>query len=534
MDISRAQFSKLEPFTPLSTPSTSLYAEPKTDLSPSVIPDGVVLSGNAQDVLDRAKAYYLPNPVTFWDAGSPEATCQPSIPKDLRANRDNFAQRGIKGLGNRLGRGFRVLGDGLGKEVGDTIRNPMRLNPIVGPAIRSAEILGLPSPVPKVTLPGQNILADTAESAVRGVGEFGASTSEDLTYAVAHPDRTAKGLYTLANTALANDPLMGPSLITLESLATGKSVQQVWGEKQQTMADIRQGVVDDFNETKDRVGLPGAVVKAGLDIFGLPKAGAKGAVTAARITDDALGVVPGGPMVRRSLDSVHPDPKRRATARAERENFRTEEATKSGEGWSTGEDLAKIKENYAKEGLGEALDIEGTKVTVRGLRTARERKALTNDLQQVQKAAGADALKSFGELMLTDHPGVATFNSKVKRVAGFFSSSLDKAESLVVIKRSALGEGTVAHELGHAVDATDPKMSVWVSESFDSPFGLGERKSRVSDYAKTNAHEDWAETFREFVTNPRKLDDLGKTDDLLGRKVDFMKEYVEQRKTSVE
>ena len=252
-----------QPGIPPATPvTTALVPEAKTDLSSSVIPDGVMLSGTAQEVLDRAKANYLPNPATFWEAPLEQTTCQGEFPKP--PNQDNFLQRRIKRLGYNAGRVFRSVGDGLGNEVGNSIRNPMRWTPVLGPSIRRLEAAGLPTPAPLVSLPGQEFVANTAESAIRGVGEFTASTSEDVTYAVAHPDKTLQGAYMVTNTLLANDPTMGPSIIQLESLATGKSYPEVWAEKRQNADNLKQAVVQDFNQTRDRVGLPGALVKLSL------------------------------------------------------------------------------------------------------------------------------------------------------------------------------------------------------------------------------------------------------------------------------
>ena len=60
------------------------------------------------------------------------------------------------------------------------------------------------------------------------------------------------------------------------------------------------------------------------------------------------------------------------------------------------------------------------------------------------------------------------------------------------------------HEVGHTVDYETQKFRLWGERSTREPFGEG---PHISEYAKTNHREDFAESYEEFHMNPENLKD---------------------------
>ena len=203
----------------------------------------------------------------------------------------NFAQRALIGTGDTLGRGFRNLSSAVGGEVRKSFENPLRLAPGVGQSYQMAEQMGVELPKPP-TLPGSKMIGAGAESVVRGMGEFGASTAEDGAQALAHPVQTADGLIRLSK-ALQTDSPMGVANVMAESIATGKSYLEVRREHRKPIDDAINGVAQDFQKNREEIGLPGAATKLGLDVFGLPKTAALSAPKVVRLSNAAGGVVQG-------------------------------------------------------------------------------------------------------------------------------------------------------------------------------------------------------------------------------------------------
>lgn len=85
---------------------------------------------------------------------------------------------------------------------------------------------------------------------------------------------------------------------------------------------------------------------------------------------------------------------------------------------------------------------------------------------------------------------------------------------------------TITHELGHNVQACliekDPELSEkWkqlYQESWDKV--AASEPGFVSEYAKTNQHEDFAESYRAYIRDPEKLQILAP------EKYQFMHDYV--------
>lgn len=69
------------------------------------------------------------------------------------------------------------------------------------------------------------------------------------------------------------------------------------------------------------------------------------------------------------------------------------------------------------------------------------------------------------------------------------------------INNPARAEGLVFHENGHAVDYSGG-FGLLGSNNWKGAFGKG---PFISDYAKSNRYEDWAETYEQFHSDPSKL-----------------------------
>ena len=61
---------------------------------------------------------------------------------------------------------------------------------------------------------------------------------------------------------------------------------------------------------------------------------------------------------------------------------------------------------------------------------------------------------------------------------------------------------TQTHETGHAVDYESQMFKLFGERSSRNPFGQG---PYISDYAQTNAREDFAESYEEFFVDPENL-----------------------------
>lgn len=205
---------------------------------------------------------------------------------------DNILQKGITTLGGWIGGGFRWLGDRAGDAAADVVMNPWVLTP-------GGSALGRLGGGSRLELPGQKMVSEIARSAVRGVGEFGGSTVEGVAGVVSHPVETVQGLATVGGALTAQIPLTGDLQVKAEAFLSGKTSEQVRQEKTQTLIGIKDAVVEDFQTNEKEIGLPGAVVKAGLDIFGIPKAAATMAPKVAKLgqaVDPPIAVAPKTPV----------------------------------------------------------------------------------------------------------------------------------------------------------------------------------------------------------------------------------------------
>lgn len=70
------------------------------------------------------------------------------------------------------------------------------------------------------------------------------------------------------------------------------------------------------------------------------------------------------------------------------------------------------------------------------------------------------------------------------------------------LKDPAQFERTLIHEIGHTVDYESQDLRLFNERSTSEPFGEG---PYISDYAKTNHREDFAESFEEYFVDPEKL-----------------------------
>ena len=61
---------------------------------------------------------------------------------------------------------------------------------------------------------------------------------------------------------------------------------------------------------------------------------------------------------------------------------------------------------------------------------------------------------------------------------------------------------TQTHETGHAVDYESQMFKLFGERSSRNPFGKG---PYISNYAQTNAREDFAESYEEFFVDPENL-----------------------------
>jgi len=86
------------------------------------------------------------------------------------------------------------------------------------------------------------------------------------------------------------------------------------------------------------------------------------------------------------------------------------------------------------------------------------------------------------------------------------ASDLD-VSNRIQLSRNALSdpaqfERTLTHEVGHTVDYESQRFRLWGERSTREPFG---ESPHISDYAKTNHREDFAESFEEYFADPEKL-----------------------------
>lgn len=65
--------------------------------------------------------------------------------------------------------------------------------------------------------------------------------------------------------------------------------------------------------------------------------------------------------------------------------------------------------------------------------------------------------------------------------------------------------GTLTHEIGHAVDYESRWFKLFGERSSKQPFGEG---AHITEYAKTNHFEDFAESYEEFHLRPEKLKEV--------------------------
>ena len=61
---------------------------------------------------------------------------------------------------------------------------------------------------------------------------------------------------------------------------------------------------------------------------------------------------------------------------------------------------------------------------------------------------------------------------------------------------------TLIHEIGHTVDYESEKLKLFGGRSTKEPFGEG---PHITEYAKTNHREDFAESYEEFYVDPENL-----------------------------
>lgn len=122
------------------------------------------------------------------------------------------------------------------------------------------------------------VFGNAGGSLVQGVAEFAADTVEGVTGVVAHPLQTAKGAGTLLVAAAGQAPLLGTAVSAGQAAVTGTSYAETKLRQWEVLGSVQDAVVGDFQETRERIGLPGAIASVALDVVGLPKA-AVGAVS---------------------------------------------------------------------------------------------------------------------------------------------------------------------------------------------------------------------------------------------------------------
>lgn len=248
------------------TDSASLVTSPLSTAF-SVDPN-TLKSGSPKNLLDLQSRTALT--ILDYDSSVSRPLSESSVMSD--SPKPNLLQRGIKGTGNMVGGGLKVLGDGAGWVVGTSIKNsPAAL--LSRGLSNGTEALGAPESVSNA-LGGYDRAAqgggEIAKSAVRGVGAFGEDTVTGVTDAVAHPVNTVVGLGKL-NEAVESKLPVGMAKSALQSVFSDKSYQEIQQEKGQVLNEAGKAIVEDFDSTRQDVGLPGAITKSALDVVGIPK-----------------------------------------------------------------------------------------------------------------------------------------------------------------------------------------------------------------------------------------------------------------------
>lgn len=378
------------------------------------------------------------------------------------ANKLNGAQRVLKTSSKTAGGWVREAFSVVADRAEKIAREPVRIFPGADLVLDGMETLGVKT---GVQVPGAETLGKGVKSATLGVGEFAGKTVETVGEAAAHPIKTVKGLKKLHDGLTVDSPI-GVGATAVESVFSDKTYLELRAEKRKVVMDLLDTRVAEFKVDKKKIGLPGASSKLLMEVVGAPRT----ALTAA-------------PRLVKHVKA------RKDLAIAERANAKVADAVESSVGGRVA-DLAKVSENYKKLGVETTLRVGNRDVIVRGLKTKREAKELRVELEQVRARFGDEALKPVSEVIITKHLGDAD---------GLYNP----VNRAVAVKRGQVGKGrgVTAHEVGHANDHTIGSYA-FKSDGKDSAFGQGGKQSHVSDYARTNRHEDFAETFGEMVVRP--------------------------------
>ena len=338
---------------------------------------------------------------------TPSRTRRPASPPSPPRRRTNTSssapsRAATPTLSQRIEQGGQWLGDKLRGGTSQIARNPFALTPVGG--ILARALPPLPA-LPRDSVAGR--IQGATESAIKGVGEFAASTVEDVASMVANPVETAKGLGRIAIAAEAAMPT-GMARTAIEARLRGRPFGELHHERTAPITQVAEGIVDDFQETRDEIGLPGAIVKAGLDIFGLPKTVA----------------LKGGRLGRLSRALPDPDPVRRA---------RRETA-------SSGPD-ATLRNEELRESA--ARGVESSRETVSSRPTVRERGTtpaydparLRNRLDEATKEADSLYGDKIKEAVAQRESTVARLSDQLKNttdpeVANSLNNQLRKAREL--------------------------------------------------------------------------------------------------------
>lgn len=211
---------------------------------------------------------------------------KPAPKTEEKKDEGNFLQIGLRWLGDTAGAAVRGVGDVAGTVVGEAVKN----NPLALVSRASSGVAGMMGAPKEVTEAlaavdkGSGAAGDVAKSAVRGVGEFGASTVEGVTTIAADPLAAATGIGIMATSAAEAVPLLGDLTSGAEAAIRGTSTETIRQEKQNNRQAIWDGMVSEHKEVEGRIGAVGAWVKVGLDVGTIVKSGTvQGGKTAARV-----------------------------------------------------------------------------------------------------------------------------------------------------------------------------------------------------------------------------------------------------------
>lgn len=105
--------------------------------------------------------------------------------------------------------------------------------------------------------------------------------------------------------------------------------------------------------------------------------------------------------------------------------------------------------------------------------------------------------------------------------------SIENMNSGIIIEQD-INKYRIMHEIGHIVDSTyqEPQIDLFSIDYSDITQYEERPEGFVTYYSLTNQHENFAEHFSYYVTQPGKFRDMAKNDILIREKYYYLRDFV--------